>query len=317
MQGRGSGWWEMFLQPPPAWWHFCPHHPVAQPALPTAPPSPGPPLGAGTRGPGADGIDRRWPGSRSTTPSASAASTAAPSSGTGTPTRWWSAPSSTGTAGLGWGAGGTRPPAPPPTLPLRSPQRPLLLPDGGDTGDRADPAGLPGLPHPSHRHPRVHPRLLRRQARLLRLHRPGLRHRAPPHRARPRVRPCALCPRPLLHPLSPLPPSPPQGWGIPHPFCPWDPFRGHLLGWDEGWGWGCPHCPGVACWDCSGVSPTAGGSVGAVLVCPWPCWHCPMWQGGLRVPCVSLCGWGGSWRHLQHVPVQQEGPVSNVPVVPI
>uniref|UniRef100_A0A8C3PK30 LIM domain kinase 1 n=1 Tax=Calidris pygmaea TaxID=425635 RepID=A0A8C3PK30_9CHAR len=47
-----------------------------------------------------------WPGSKSTTPSASAASTAAPSLGTGTPTRWWSAPSSTGTSQPGWADGG-------------------------------------------------------------------------------------------------------------------------------------------------------------------------------------------------------------------
>lgn len=33
MQGRSSGWWEMFLQPSPAWWHFCTHRPMAQPAL--------------------------------------------------------------------------------------------------------------------------------------------------------------------------------------------------------------------------------------------------------------------------------------------
>lgn len=168
MQRRSSGWWEMFLQPPPAWWHFCPYclclslpfpqpwctHGCSQTLL-----SPSPALGARTGGPGADGIACRWLGSRSTTPSASAASTAAPSSGMGTPMRWWSAPSSTGTSAL-VGAGGTRALAPPPTLLLCSPQRPLLLPDGGDPGDRADPAGLAGLPHPSHRHPGVHPRLL-------------------------------------------------------------------------------------------------------------------------------------------------------------
>lgn len=37
IQGRSSGWWEMFVQPPPAWWHFCPHLSMTQPALPTAP----------------------------------------------------------------------------------------------------------------------------------------------------------------------------------------------------------------------------------------------------------------------------------------
>lgn len=34
MQGRSSRWWEVFLQPSPAWWHFCPHHPMAHPDLP-------------------------------------------------------------------------------------------------------------------------------------------------------------------------------------------------------------------------------------------------------------------------------------------
>lgn len=61
---------------------------------------------------------RRWPGSRSTTPSASAASTAAHSLGTGTPTRWWSAPSSTGMSHPGGVGGDTHRLAPPhpPTL---------------------------------------------------------------------------------------------------------------------------------------------------------------------------------------------------------
>lgn len=186
---------------------------------------------------------------------------------------------------------------PMPTPLLSAPQRALLLPDGGDASHRADPARLAGLPHPAHRHPRLHPRLLRRQAWLLRLHRPalwhpGLRRRAFAHRPCPRVR-------------SPVTVSPPCSWGS-GPFSRWElPAAG-------------------PCWrgrvkdrcDCGVLSVVAcpcqlGWLVDAVPACPQPsgrcgalCWCSPIGQQGCGCyTTVSPCARGDLGIPCQCVPL--------------